>query len=101
MQRDAERVDRFTKAIGPDLFACLVEEWTAIGHDAPVQSSCFVDLAVACRKADVPPEAMLVAVRVVSRTFFEPMTPEADRIEKAWHPAVRTMMNAYYPQLPP
>ena len=96
MQRDAKRVDRFTKALTPDLFASLVEEWTAIGQDRPVQATCFADVAIACRKADVPPEAMLVAIRVMNRSFFEDGSPESTRVENAWHSAVRIMMDAYY-----
>jgi hypothetical protein len=96
MQRDAKRVDRFAKALTPELFACLIEEWTAIGQDRPVPTTCFADVAIACRKADVPPEAMLVAIRVMTRSFFESGTPESDRVENAWHSAVRIMMDAYY-----
>ena len=101
MQRDAERVDRFTKTIGPDLFACLSEEWLAIGGDAPVQESCFPEVAIVCRKADLPPEAMLVAVRILSRSFFPSGTLESDRVEKAWHRSVQVMMTAYYSEAPP
>jgi hypothetical protein len=96
MQRDAKRVDRFSKALSPELFSTLVEEWTAIGHDRPVQATCFADVAIACRKADVPPEAMLVAIRVMNRSFFEHGTPESERVDNAWHSAVRIMMDAYY-----
>ena len=96
MQRNALRADRFTKAIGPELYSQLIEEWTSIGHDTPPRSTCFREVARACRRAAVPPEAMLIGVRFLSRSVFEKGTPESERIESAWHPAVRIMMDAYY-----
>jgi hypothetical protein len=96
MQREAKQLDRFAKAVPPKLLASLVEAWAAIGQDRPVQATCLANVAIACRKADVPPEAMLVAIRVMNRSLFASGTPENNRIENAWHSAVRIMMDAYY-----
>src|SRR6188508_2068170 len=96
MQRDAERVDRFTKAVGPELFTSLTEAWTAIAMDQPIQRSFFVDIASACRRANVPPEAMLVAVRTLGRALFHHTTPEGERVDRAWNQVVRIMMDGYY-----
>ena len=95
MNRVARRADRFTEAIGPELLACLAQEWTAIGDDVPVERSCFGEVALSCRNAAIPPEAMLVGVRTLSRSFFEWQSPQAARIEHAWASAVQVLMNAY------
>ena|SRR5689334_6360734 len=96
MQRDAERVDRFSRAVGPEMCSTLTGEWEAIASAQPIQHSFFRDIATACRRANVPPEAMLVAVRTLSRALFDHATPEAQRIETAWNDVVRTMMDGYY-----
>lgn len=96
MQRDAERVDRLTTTIGGDLFAALVEELTAIGHAVSIDRACLEEVAQACRRGGMPPEDMLIAVRHVSRSLFARSSAQGMRVEDAWHPAVRRLMNAYY-----
>jgi hypothetical protein len=96
IRRDADRVDLLTRAIGPELLSSLAEEFNAIGQDVVVLHSCLADVAFAARAAEISPEDMLVAVRILSRTVFTLGTREADRVEEIWHATVRRLMSAYY-----
>lgn len=71
-------------------------EWTAIGNGHPPRTSSFENIAVVARKARISPEVMLGAMRFISRSIFPHGTSEHDRIEEAWHPSVRVLINAYY-----
>jgi hypothetical protein len=71
-------------------------EWTAIGNGHPPRTSSFEDVAVVARKARITPEVMLGAIRYMSRSIFPDGTTEQERIEEAWPPCVRVLIDAYY-----
>ena len=96
MLRDAERVDRFTQAVGTQRLTDIAQEWIAIANGRPYRRGVFRGVAGDCRATDVPPEAMLVAVRLLSRAQFDYATTEGQRVEEAWIEVVRVLMEGYY-----
>lgn len=96
MDSRAECIDSFNKAIGPDLFSALAEEWTTIGHGLAVPRSCLPDVADACRDAGVSAEQMLIAVRQLSLTCFRWQSAESERVNSAWSFAARSLLDAYH-----
>lgn len=96
--RDAERTDRLTQAIGPELFASYVESVAAIGNGAEGHDPAPVLAAIAkqAAKSGIAPEEMLIAMRTISRSLFDRATVQADRVTAVWEQHVRTMMAAYF-----
>ena len=93
---DAARVDRVTQALGAELFAGVIETFTAIGHDIRSDLSPLDGAARKLCESGIGPEDMLIAFRILSRSLFLAGTTEADRVEMKWHSSVRQLMNAYY-----
>src|SRR4051812_21609868 len=100
MKRESRRIDRFASAIGPERLSTLLDEWIAIGNGRPPLHSCFDDVAMAARWAGVTPEVMLVAMRFLARSAFREGTAERERIDHAWQPSVRILINAFYRREP-
>ena len=96
MQRDVERVERVSKAVGPELLDCLAQEWTTSGFNAENQRPYLEQFAIACRKANMPPEAMLTGLRVLSRPFFAIPDTDTQATEEAWFATVKVTIDAYY-----
>jgi hypothetical protein len=95
---DAQRIDRMTSALKPDLFAALIDALMAVarGEPTPTLNETLTAVAREAHRIGMSPEDTLVAVRSIGRSLFAPGTTGADRLEARWLENVRVLMQAYF-----
>lgn len=96
MQRDRERVERLSKALGPELLTDLVEEISAISQNVARPPVVLGVVGKRASDAGIPPEDLLIATRELSHDVVKRGTEEHRRLEYYWHQAVRALISAYY-----
>jgi hypothetical protein len=96
MQRDRERVERLSQALGPDLLTDFVEEFSAISQNVSRPRDVLREVGKRASNAGIPPEDLLIATKELTRDIARYGTAEQQRLEHRWHEAVRKLIAGYY-----
>jgi hypothetical protein len=96
MQRDRERVERLSQALGPDLLTEFVEEFSAISHDVERPHDVLSEVGKRASNAGIAPEDLLVATRELTRGITVAGSREEERLQQGWHRAVKRLIAGYY-----